>query len=560
MRSLCVLALLGCAVPGCDAEVLPVACAGEMECPPPSPLLSWAAELWPGLGGSGQRTADKALVPQEEPTLVFGAGGMATLQFRPPALLRGTIVDDAGEPIGRARVVATLPSAIPGQSAKRFEATTDPDGRFSLRLPVPAVPAMQPYHLWVGFDDTRAVDRPPLWQRELVVWGDMELTLRTKKLSQLAVVRGRIVDLFGAGVSGMRVQVLDSRREVVSSTAFSLEDPSHPDLQGTFRILVDPQLSQDSRLQLMAWPGPQGKDLPILSRPLSGLQPGSTHSVELRLPAYRRPLPFTILVRGTGTSGAALPVPGARVWAQVLLETGEQTATYIAVGDTDAQGQVSLSLVPATTLNLQYTLTVQSPPGSPLGSAVLPLLVGREGGFVAVALPLRTQLSGRLVSAEGEPVAGAQILARNISQEGQATSLVGRALLEAVMPQTMTGPDGRFALRLDQGDYDLDIIPPPGVQPRHTLRNQRVLTDDTELGYIRLPRPTLGRVQVLRPDGSPATDAILRVFELPDTTPRSGFACAELLPCSRQAALRAEVTTDSRGRSQFLLPDVPSAR
>ena len=131
---------------------------------------------------------------------------------------------------------------------------------------------------------------------------------------------------------------------------------------------------------------------------------------------------------------------------------------------------------------------------------------------------------------------------------------MGRAFLEAVTHQNLTGADGHFALRLDQGDYDLDVIPAPDAQPRFTLANQRVLTDDIELGVVRLGPPTLGRVEVLGPDGLPVSGATLRVFQSPDTTPRVGFACAELLPCSRQASLRAEVTTDSRGRALFLLP------
>jgi hypothetical protein len=221
---------------------------------------------------------------------------------------------------------------------------------------------------------------------------------------------------------------------------------------------------------------------------------------------------------------------------------------------------VSLPLVPATTNNLDYTVTVQSPAGSALASGVLPLQVSKEEGFTTLSLPLRTQLSGKLVGQDGAPVAGAQVAARDISQRDQTYTLVGRAYLEAVTPQTVTGPDGRFALRLDQGDYDLDIIPEPGSAPRFTLTNQRVLTDDIELGIVRLPGPTLARVQVLGPDGAAVPGAILRVFQAPDMTPRVGFACAELLPCSRQASLRAEITTDGRGRAQFLLPDAPQPR
>jgi hypothetical protein len=552
------------ALGGCAAESIPFACSGERECPPPSSLLSFSAQLWPGAAagmprpGSGEQGV---LTPQEEPSLIFDAEGLVRLRFTQAAQLRGTLVDELGAPVGRARVVALLPSGIPGQAEQSFDTATDSAGGFALRLPVPRRPEEQPYRLWVGFDDPElAAQRPPLWRTGVVVRGDTQIGVKLRPIAELVTVRGNVVDSAGAGVPGLRVQVIDSRREVVSSTAVTRAQGGAEPV-GSFRVLVDPTLTQDSKLQLVAWPttGKAPRRQPILTLPLSRPESGTSVALDFKMPPYPDPVDTVLTVRGTGTSGARVEVAGARVEAQVFLHdpllTGQQTATYVVTGETDSRGRVTLPLVPGGNKTLAYTISVQCPAQSPLASGVFSVQVGTSPGQIDLPqLPLRAQVSGQLVDADGLGVAGALLVARSIPDETQGTGQIGGVVLETAMPQTTTDHEGRFALRLDQGDYDLDIMPMPGTQARFSLDSQRVLTDDIELGVMRLPRPTLGKATVLGPDGYPVAGASLRVFQMPDAAART---CDRARPCSRAAKLRAEVTTDSRGRAQFLLPDAP---
>ena len=139
-------------------------------------------------------------------------------------------------------------------------------------------------------------------------------------------------------------------------------------------------------------------------------------------------------------------------------------------------------------------------------------------------------------------------------------SRTGDVVPDLTLPQTTTDSDGRFVLRLDPGDYDLDMIPVLGTGPRTSLDNQRIRDVDVDLGEVRLPRLALAKVLVVGPSLAPAPQVKVRVLELPDTSPRYGLACTLDLPCSKVAKVRAEAFTDSKGRVQFLLPDsLPSA-
>ena len=109
---------------------------------------------------------------------------------------------------------------------------------------------------------------------------------------------------------------------------------------------------------------------------------------------------------------------------------------------------------------------------------------------------------------------------------------------------------------MDPGDYDFDIVPPFGLQPRYSLDNQRVQSDMDD-GEFRLPPLTLGHARVLGPEGYPVPKVNLRIFQLPSSTP--GLPpCVAAMPCSGAARLRAELSTDSNGMAHFLLPGVPS--
>ena len=98
-----------------------------------------------------------------------------------------------------------------------------------------------------------------------------------------------------------------------------------------------------------------------------------------------------------------------------------------------------------------------------------------------------------------------------------------------------------------------------GVETSRQFRVLRVRLDlggplPRELGQVRPGQP------VLSPMGAVVPNTKVRVFQLPETTPRPGFACAPGFPCSRNALLRAEAFTDADGRAQMLLPGGSAVR
>jgi hypothetical protein len=393
-----------------------------------------------------------------------------------------------------------------------------------------------------------------------MVSADTELNIRLPGLSQLLTVHGHVINPPATGVGGMQVQVTDLSGNIISTTALTdtLADP------GGYKVLVDTSLTTDTKLQVVAQPGPQTTPqnvglATLLSRVIDlTAQPPMTTSIEVdfSLPSFRVPQGVTFQVTGTGTSGATLPIQAAQVQAQAYLsdpalDVLQQQALYSVTGTTDSRGLVTLPLVPAHYGGemLSYTMLITSPATSTFASSLLPLQLGpAPSGTLPLVLPLRTQVSGRILSASGAPVSGAQVLARGLGSNMRVSPQ-----LDDLEPQALTDANGRFALRLDQDYYDLDIVPVVGTQPRFSVNNQLVLTDDVELGYIYLPRPTLGKMLVLEPNGYPAPSTSLRVFQL--TPPLSVSSCAAGLPCKGEALLRAEFTTDNQGRAEFLLPD-----
>jgi hypothetical protein len=559
LPALLALGLAGCA----DEAALPIACSGPEACPPPSNSIGWALQVWPA-SATGSGSDQQTLAPQEIPQLLFDRDGSAEISLHASVQVQGTIATADAQLLARARVLAQLPSAILGQTPYTFDtlSTERPAGAWQLRLPVPARPMEQVYRFWVGFDDaTQASQYTPIW-KERVLTGPDKLELILPSPSALPAVSGRILDPLGQGVGGMTVQVLDGRGQIVSTTAVSLS--SQAGLAGSYRVLVDPSLSTETQpsLTLVARPGAQA-GLPVLEAPLVQLKAGSTLPLELRLPSALKPLVFRLPIVGQGPSGALLPVVGARVQAQVVLEdkllTAGTRAIYTASADTDGEGVAKLSLIPAPLPgdgNLKYSVTVSSPSRTPFASVQQDIQVGpREGELAPVQLALRAQLTGRLLDASGEPVPLAQVVAQPIARTDSTGGPSEAKAVGSTPPQTTTDQDGRFALRLDSGDYDIDFVPQPGTAPRSSLDNQRITSYDVDLGDVRLPRLALGKLVVTGPGGAPLAQAKLRIFQSPDTSPRFGFACQPGLPCSRVAKLRAEAFTDSKGRAQFLLPD-----
>lgn len=551
-------------LPACGGESTSLlACAGERTCPPPSNVLPWAVHILPAQNSASTGDGKNLLLAQDEAHLVFTQDGVANVRLRDTALVSGTVTDASGQPIAGAHITARLASSIPGQNDYNTSTVTSetPRGAFAIRIPLAASPTLQPYQFWVGFDDPYLASlSPPLWRSELVT-GNRELSLRLRGPSDLAVITGRITNALSEGVGNLSVQAFDDQGRLVSSTALSQSGSGT--LAGSYRLLIDPALARNGAgpLKIVVRPGTQDPTLPILEGSLQIPLPNSQSRVDFAIPSYRKPVQYQLPIRGGQATGYS--VAGARVRAQVMLEDAStiklgHKAYYTATGDSDAQGLVRLTLVPAPIggSNLLYQVTIVSPSQAPYASvARQEIQVGpNEGLLGSVVLPNRAEIRGRLLDATGLPVPAAQVLASRIdAPEPSAGPLAGQ-VISADVPVALTDISGYFSLFLDAGDVDLEFIHPSGLQARSSLDNLRITANSRDLGDIVLPPVTLGSLDLTSPASAPVSDAKLRIFELPDVEPRLSVSCDGQTPCSRTGKLRAEAFTNKSGRAQFLLP------
>ena len=553
-RWLAVSSLLAC---GGELDVLQV-CREVGSCPPPSTQLTFAAQVLPSSKSTDGQTA---LLPQDHARLIFDAQGNNQLVLRNTVLLTGSVSDGSGQKLAGARLVARLESMAVGQNPYLLTSLTaeKPRGAFALRLPVAQEPSTQPYRLWVGFDDAYQASLAPPLLRTLVLTADSEQILSLKPLAELATVQGRVLGALGEGVSGLTVQAIDPEGQIVSSTALTTSGTGTG--AGSYQIYIDPVLLRagTATLRLVVRSTSTDPVLPTLEADLVAPAIGSTSRLDFAVPSYRKPAQFTLPLRGVAAGSL---IAGARVRAVVALSDATtmklgHRAYYVASGDSDGQGLVKLSLVPAPMggSNLIYQISIASPARSSFASiSQQDLPVGATEGLLgAVTLPRRAEVRGQLLNTDGQPMAGAQIIASRLRTDDLPSQAV-QFLLPPDVPQVVTGDSGHFVLPLDAGDFDLDIVPISGAQARTSLDNVRVGIQDRDLGQLVLPAVTLGQTIVLGPSGQPVRDAKVRIFQLPNLTERPGLACSAAWPCSRTAKLRAEAITDANGLARYLLP------
>lgn len=551
-------------VPACGGETTSLlACAGERSCPPPSNQLPWAIQILPAQNSSSTGDGKNLILAQDEAHLLFTQDGIANLRLRDTALVSGIVTDASGQPLAGAHITARLASSIPGQNDYNTSAVTSelPRGAFAMRIPLAAAPTLQPYQFWVGFDDPYLASlSPPLWRSELVT-ADRELPLRLRGPSDLAVVTGRINNALNEGVGNLSVQAFDDLGRLVSSTAVSQSGSGT--LAGSYRLLIDPTLARSGAafLKIVVRPGTQDPTLPVLESTLQVPLANSQSRVDFAIPSYRKPVQYQLPIRGGQATGYA--VAGARVRAQVMLEDAAtlklgHKAYYTATGDSDAQGLVRITLVPAPIggSNLLYQVAIVSPSQAPYASVNRQeIQVGpNEGLLGSVVLPNRAEIRGRLIDSNGLPVPGAQVLASRIDPPEPNSGPVAGQVLSADVPVAVADISGNFSLFLDAGDVDLEFIHPSGLQARSSLDNLRISGNSRDLGDIMLPQVTLGTLDLTSPASAPVSDAKLRIFELPDIESRLSISCDGQSPCSRTGKLRAEAFTNKSGRAQFLLP------
>jgi hypothetical protein len=474
-----------CSVTGCDDS----SCDGASCVSPDQPGLRYAVELVPP-AGSG-------LVRQQLADLPSDADGRVELVFGEPAVLSGRVyVSGSTDSSTAAHISALLASdpVIPGRTLV-FETDAAgglPAGSPSYRLPV----APGSYNLQIT-PSSQAL--PPILT-PVTASADRTLDLVLPAAAELVEVNGGVYDASGAGVPGMRVQILRDT-QVVSTTGQTLATGGFsvvmPRLPGSYCVRADPG---DSQLLL-----------PTLEQPLLVEQQSPIVQPVLRMPAHAALESVQFQLWGRGASGQYQAVQGTQLsLTTVVTDPGSASATFTVTARTDAAGNLTVLLVP----NLTYTILVETSPGSDFASQRLQQTIG--GTQIYLELTPKTPVTGRVLGANGKPVVGAVVQAVGQSSSASLAPL-GQPAGDA---SVQTDAAGRFRLAVDPGVYDLEVTPADGSSyPRWAAESVGVAGGEVTLD-IQLPPASRIDGQVVAPDGTPAADVDVRVYLIT----QSGFA------------------------------------
>jgi len=296
------------------------------------------------------------------------------------------------------------------------------------------------------------------------------------------------------------------------------------------------------------------------------------------MPSYPVPTSFVLPLLGTSSGGEEVPVAGAEVELITVL-AGELgvTAVYSATGSSDTEGKVELSLIPGGLDNRIYLAQVRSSPDSEHASLASQLISVGQGstntGYLSgLVLARRVGVSGTLYDANGEPVAGAQVVAQPSVGFAWGLSLEVQDFLDNLQaPSTTSNDHGDFLLWVDPevaenaALYDLQITPSPGTAaPPWTEEAQEVMVTGDEgltgrqLGRIDLPPASYARGTVKTGEGETIESATLWVLEIRTDDMLCTGAIRPLGDtCVPPAIPRGLWSSRSDGQVWIALPDPP---
>lgn len=503
-------------------------------------------------------------VPQEFAQPTLGPDGRLTLTLEPGISLQGSVyASDSASRGVPARVLAWRDSLISGRQRVQTETTVSinrDDGS----------PAS--YVLWLnsGLSYTFYVsplppydaEYPPLvlpgvkvqshTRRDLVLEGkDRTVLVRGKVLNTNALPLPAQVLLEQGGQSlETKVRVAAYEENGLYRSTVATADGSSGAF--TFRVPASskaPATGRTYTIRADAQPGSAPVPTVVCSGIVLGIYSGSggaQYVGDLHLPAFRMAKNFSVKVRGEDGS----PVAGAAVKFHLDFQSVPQneafnrcTATYERSATTDAAGKVVLPLFPSPDKkNLSYRVTVISPSTSPHASRVISAFeVGpSDGGVLAdIVLQRRYRYSGRVVTAEGQPVPGATIEARGVD-DGTVSKSDG---LQPATTSAISGSEGQFSLYVEQGIYDFSVRPPRGAGlPGICVTAKRIDGDLHNLTF-RISQPSVLAGTVVDERGNPVDGVRVEAYQP-----------ANQKALNRTSEVHASDISSGGGAFQLLLP------
>jgi len=363
-------------------------------------------------------------------------------------------------------------------------------------------------------------------------------------------VRGRIVRPVADGpVAGWRITAEVVTNPVLGSRSMISTLAVTDDL-GEFDLLVPPETTI---ADVLVQPPPEAD---ADHRPSVRLrdQVLGTALADIAIPPLGQPTSARVDVRGVDGAGAAIAVDGATVVVRLDLPLTAGRELTVEARATTVAGRATLPLFPLLeAVPLRYRVDVLPAPGSDLAATYGAELVP-EIGPLALALPRRVALVGRVRDHEGRNVAGATVTAA----VAQATlcilsSEASRIALSQAPIQVSTNGKGEFSMYVD-GDlagveltYDVTVRPSSGdPRPEWTFADR----DPAVGGDLELPDAAHVRGLILSADHGPVAHAAVTIYEQLDDS----AGCVSAFGSTGVAVVRGRGEADDIGTAAVVLP------
>ena len=440
-----------------------------------------------------------------------GHEGPAVLPLERAARLAGRVVDEAGRPVAGAEVVAEVRFLRQHQAHSEVKTRSRADGGFELA----EIVAAEAYTVTAdaeGFAPTAVVTRTAGGRQPAGRAGGPEIAARPAPPAAAAGPAApalpdptSLLLVLRAGASAVG-RVADAEGRPVAGAEVELQRMGWPPRRLPREGLYSTQTGDTGAFLLSHLP-PDRYQLSVLH---PGFAPAQTVGIDLAAGASRSDLGTVILLPGTAISGRVVdgrdqPVAGAR--ASLTLTRGLRAVSWESAADhafspsleTGEDGAFRFpDLLPGDAFELQVAKTGYLPVSEHRVAAPT-----REP--LRIELRAAKTLEGRVLDADGGPVAGAQVIDlranvaafngsswRSVTNGSSATDAEGRFTLGNLAP-------GRLDLQVNARGYPIRQV--PGVM----IPDQ----GDPERLDIVLPRGALLEGRVAHEDGTPVAGAQL---------------------------------------------------
>jgi hypothetical protein len=382
----------------------------------------------------------------------------------------------------------------------RYRRIAEPEPPFDLAYPpVVSEISVSPTSVRRGPPDI------PLFTESLVVGGP-DLPLDDPQGDNRTATAKR-----AAGLDGWRLWLIDTatRRRISSRRRLSgFEMQARLDTVGANR--PGTTVLRDGVSVVLA--PPEGFiAVPSLESPIIGGQGLSLDYPEL-------PVPAQVAAVAVSPGPTPSPLRGRVVFTSRKLRRLDGLLTdllkYTTHVTTDDRGQLRTVLPPG-----QYDAYLEPEIGSGFGQSRTPIEVQGALSQTLVAAD-RTLVRGRAVLSDGRPLAEATVLATAAASRRAAAApwelpRFGQATTDAL---------GGFSLFLEQGDYDVAVVPQDGTGFPRVVTPRNVGPGQVDLGTVTVPAPTRLAYTLRDPSGNPIVRAVVRAF----AQPASGAAAVEV--------------------------------